>query len=499
MIAPSQQSTLSLAQAPMPQDDADRKREMSEAWKAYRGKFQDPLKVEHNKVNDNVKPNRCRTIVDKGVSFLFGPALKIQATDEAKKKEQNPDAESPIQDFLDQVWGDEDDRMTLLAKIAMNGGNCGQTFVKVIPPGGTRKIPRIVNLNPQNIRIVTDPEDSDLHLAYIIEYPINSGWQKRQIIARVDPGSTLEIWGDNDPDDTWTITNYQRRALATGQESDWRQVGDTEDWAYPFPPIFTCQNLPNPNEPWGIADLTDDLIHMNKVLIFIQSNISRILKYHAHPKTVAKGLRLDQLAVAPDDTIVLQSPDADIKNLEMSSDLSSSLNFASEIRADMDEQSRVPAVALGRLADLPKGNISGVALQLLFQPLLEKTVQKRRLYGKMIREVTRAALVLAGLIPLSQWDSYQVDIHWPDLLPIDDLAAAQTALLWKQLGVSEDTLLQSGGFDPGDEAEKSANEAQRDMNAFGKGQGAPPPLAEPGSQTVQQDQQQQQKVGMSNE
>lgn len=489
----------------MPQADADRKREMSEAWKAYRGKFQDPLKTERNKPNDNVKPNRCRTIVDKGVSFLFGPVLKIEATDETKAKEQAkktvPDGEetdvpSPIQDAIDQIWGDDDDRMTLLGKIGMNGGNCGQAFVKVIPPNGSRKIPRIVNLNPQNIRIITDPEDADLHLAYIIEYPINNGWQKRQIIARVDPDSSLEIWGDNDPDDSWTITNYQRRSLTTGQESDWQQIGQPEDWPYPFPPIFTNQNLPNPNEPWGIPDLTDDLIHMNKVLIFIQSNISRILKYHAHPKTWAKGVRLEQMQTGVDDMVVLNSTEASIGNLEMTSDLSSSLNFATEIRADMDEQSRVPAVALGRLADLPKGNISGVALQLLFQPLLEKTVQKQRLYGKLIREVTRAALVLAGLIPVEQFDSYKIDLHWPNLLPIDDLSAAQTALLWKQLGVSESTLLQGAGFDPDDEADKSAMESQRSMDAFGKGQGMPPALQV--QQQAQQDANMQQRVGMGN-
>jgi len=82
-MRPSQQQSLTqqLAQAPIPQADQDRKQQMREAWKAYRGDLQDPLKVKANQPNDNVKTNRCAPVVDKGVSFLFGPTLKIECGD----------------------------------------------------------------------------------------------------------------------------------------------------------------------------------------------------------------------------------------------------------------------------------------------------------------------------------------------------------------------------------------------------------------------------------
>lgn len=453
-----QNQPLTLAQAPLTQADYDRKRDMDDAWRAYRGKFQDPLKIKKNEPNDNVKPNRCAPIVDKGVSFLFGQVLQIQCDE---------------QDFVDGLWGDDDDRMTLLSKIAMNGGIFRQAFVKLIPPAEGQLYPRIVNLNPQNIRIITDPEDCDLHLAYVIEYPSYGGVQKKQIISRVDPDSSLATTGNDDLNDTWTITNYQRRDNSTMQ-TNWQQIGTPVEWPYPFAPIFTCQNLPNPNEPYGTSDLTPDIVEMNKVYIFTQSNISRILKYHAHPKTWGKGISDTHVQIGIDDILLLHSPDAQLQNLEMTSDLHSSLQFASELRADMDEQSRVPAVALGRQADLPKGNISGVALALLFQPLLEKTTQKQRLYGKLIREVTRAALVLMKKIDVSEYEDYPVTLAWPNLLPMDDLAAAQTALIYEQLGVSQTTLLQRLGFDPDDESDNVAAEAEKKVTAFSRGQGMPP-------------------------
>jgi hypothetical protein len=464
----------SLAQAAIPQEDADRKREMQWAWKAYHGKIPNQLKVEPNKPNDNVRPNLCASIVDKGVSYLCGKPVKIEAIDEKKTKVDGQP--SPIQDFLDGFWGDDDEKMTLLTEIAMNGGVCGQTFVKIIPATRRMKYPRIVNLNPLLVRMVTHPEDCKIILAFVIEYPISYGLQKRQIIARVDPDSNVELWGDNNPEDFWTITNYQRRAMGGGQDS-WQQAGEQKDWPYPFPPIFTNQNLPNPNESWGITDLTEEIIDQNRSYQFAMSNTARVIRYHAHPKTIAKGVRAEQINTAVDDVICLPDPSSDMKNLEMTSNLESSRAFAGDIRSNINVQSRVPAIALG--TDEPKGQISGVALMVYYQPILEKTTEKQRLYGKLIREVSRAALVLAGLIPVERFDDYKIGLHWPPLLPIDNLAAAQEGMVLEQLGVSQDTVLQGLGYNAADEAEKKANEDARQLTAFSRGQGLPPALPAP--------------------
>jgi len=337
--------------------------------------------------------------------------------------------------------------MTLQSNMGTNGGVCGQNFVKLIPAQGDMDYPRLVVMDPMLVRMVTHPEDCSLVMAFIIEYPTINDWQKRQIVARIDPNTDLYQTGDFDINDTWTITNYLRR----GQLGSWVQQGITEEWPYPFPPIFTNQNLPNPNEPWGVPDLTPDLIDSNKVLNFIQSNTSRILKFHAHPKTWVTGAGASQIQIAVDDVICFADPQAKIGTVEMHGELTASLNFAAQIRDDMDEQSRVPGVALGRIEALPRGNISGVALQLLFQPLIEKTIIKRRLYGRLIREISRAALVLAGLIDVSQYNTYKVGLQWSNLLPADDLVAAQTAVLLDQLGVSQTTLLANLGFNAEDE------------------------------------------------
>jgi hypothetical protein len=468
--APTQNLLQSLAQAPMPQSDRDRKRRIHEAWSAYRGEFQRPLKVERDQPDDNVLVNFCGPIVDKGASWLFGQPVKIEATDEAGS------AETPYLDFLTGLWGDDDDKMSLLSDAAQNGGVCGHSFMKLIPAQAQMKYPRIVVLDPEIVRKVTSPDDCSLTLAYIIEYNVSNDIQKRQIIARVDPDGLAGVAGEYDLDDTWTITNYERRGNAF-QENRWVQVGEVEEWLYPFAPIFDCKNLPNPNESWGTPDLTPDLIDQNKTLIFLLSNLARIIKYHGHPKTWAKGLGASQIDISVDGMIVLNSPDAQIGVLTPMENFDGILKVLNTIMSNMDQQSRVPAVALGRMEAFPRlGPISGVALALWFQPLIEKTETKRRLYGKMIREVSRAALVLAGLLSIENMEDCKIELHWSPLLPADNLMAAQEAILLQQLGISMQTILAGLGYNPEDEADKKAAEDRQKLAQPSHGQGMPPVL-----------------------
>ena len=449
---------------------------MRAAWDAYRGNLPDPFKIDSGQPNDNVKSNRFAAIVEKGVAFLFGQVVKITTTD-------NTTAAGPAQDYLNTAWGDDDDRMTVLSKLAMNGAVCGHAFMKIIPPNvkAGKVFPRLVILDPQNVTVQTDPDDCDTVTAYTIEYatqdPLTGGaTRKRQVIARVDPDGLAGEYGDQDTDDTWTITNCLMRAGA------WQVQGEPIAWPYPFAPIVDCQNLPNPNEFWGAPDLTPDLIEMGRVLNFVNSNISRILKMHAHPWVWARNTNASQISVAPGRIIVMPGQNAELQTLEMKSDLSSSMNFSAQLRSDMDEQSRVPGVALGRLTDLPKGTISGVALQLLFQPLIEKTVMKQRLFGRLMREASRRMLALGGFAYATE-----VEIHWPNLLPIDDNVAAQSALLLMQLGISKQTLMAELGYDYATESGRSADEAETEQTNYLQGHGPPPAHLMPSAAPVNPD------------
>jgi hypothetical protein len=138
----------------------------------------------------------------------------------------------------------------------------------------------------------------------------------------------------------------------------------------------------------------------------------------------------------------------------------------------MDEQSRVPAVALGRLADVIKGTVSGIALKLMFMPLEEKTTQKKRNYGHLIKSITRAAMVVEGVIPVAEYEDYKIDLHWPSIIPTDDSQDAQGAMALQKAGVSKTTSLNRIGIDAEEEAKKIAAESKLEE----KLQPTPPPV-----------------------
>jgi hypothetical protein len=434
---------------------------MTAAWAAYHGNWPDPLKVKPGQPSDLVKTNRCKPIVDKGVAFLFGQDVTIEVV-----------GEEQAQAVLDAFWK-LNRQMTTLAKLAMNGAVCGHAFAKIIPADPA---PRLVALNPQSVTVVTAPDDCDTVMQYCIEYDATEAGKtitRRQVFTRIDPdGNATQVPG-GDRTASWIIQHWFKR----DDMRDFAPDGPSIDWTYWWPPIVDCQNLTAPNVFWGEPDLTTDLIDLNKTLNFIQSNTSRIIKNHAHPKTFAKGISANQLDLSVDGVIAIPNPNASIENIEMQSDLASSMNFAESLRTDMDELSRVPAVATGRMANVVTGNISGIALELLFQPLIEKTHMKQRLYGEMIEEICCCVLDLAGM----GYD-HEIKVHWPHLLPVDETGEAQKAMLWEQLGVSQDTALRALGFDPEVEKEKRDEENQAEVDAFAQGKALPKgtPIPPPG-------------------
>jgi len=490
------------------QADLQRRSEIDRAWRAYRGEFPEIFKTPNGQVSDNIQPNRCAAIVDKGVSWLFGKELKIHATIDSDKTsadgiDEGDDSEDigsakaktgVVDKFaypLKKIWGSNDDMLTTLTMAAMNGGISGHVFLKIIWDSEKMQYPRLSVLDSHNVYVLSDPDDINRAVCYVIEYStklglMSNGQQKtvtkRQVIALVDAdGNARYGVGGEDDDDYWTITNWLRYDLTSpgaaqselsSQQQAWQPIGEPVDWPYPFPPIVDAMNLPNPNEFWGLPDLPPALMDLNQRLQFIESNIAKIIKSNAHPWIFATGC--DPTAIRNEPGVVqgLPANDSKVFAVSASGDLASSMAFANDLRADMDEQSRVPAVALGRQESLPRGNMSGIALTLLFQPLIEKTELKRRLYGQLVRRASAYCLALMGLV--SDWETLEVDLEWSSLLPNDDLAMAQTAQTLLSVGYSQTTMIERTGGDPDQEVERKADEQQAQMTAFAHGTGTPP-------------------------
>lgn len=405
-------------------EDATRINQMRASWDAYFGRFPQPLQNRPRKQSDAVTINRCKSVVEASVAALFGKSIDFQIATEAGEGAQA---------WLDGCWK-ANKKMTLLAKLGINGSVCGHAFLKIVP---AQPYPRIVAIDPTSVIAEYKPDDIDSITAYRIEYSASDAQgisaQYRQRITQ-QGGS-------------WVIVDQQQVGKI------W-QTTATTIWPYPFSPMLGCQNLPNPNSYWGIADLSADLLAINRELNLTYTNIARILKYHAHPKTWVQGLQGNKLSVGPDETIVL--PDgASMGALEMHSDLSSSLAYAKRLETAMDVISRTPSLALGDLADVPRGQVTGPALELMLAPQITKTESKRELYGDLLEELNRRLLIIGGY-----GANIEVFTHWPSIIPVDPQATAAVAQLYLAMGVSKSTVFAQLGFDYEEETAKIAKEQQ---------------------------------------
>ena len=90
------------------------------------------------------------------------------------------------------------------------------------------------------------------------------------------------------------------------------------------------------------------------------------------------------------------------------------------------------------------------------------------MYGRMIKEIARALLVIKGLATTRD----EIKLHWGSIIPADEKEQAEIAILDKQLGASEDTLLRKRGYDPENERKKREFDRPIGMaGAFDAGKG----------------------------
>ncbi|MGI6376442.1 MAG: phage portal protein [Anaerolineales bacterium] len=411
-------------------DELERQMRYRRAWEAYHGQSPGLLKVREGDHDDNVRVNFARALVDKGVSFLFGKELSFEI---------DQTQETPAERWLDACWR-ANRKALLLQKLALNGAVCGHAWLKLTQPP-MLAYPRLIVIDPANVAVGLAIDDIERVDWYRIQYTAIDPRRGelvvlRQWIVRSDSGVG------------WDVIDEESRGGGS-----WQETGRVL-WAYDWPPLIDCQNLPLPNEYFGVGDLEDDVLELCRAMDFVLSNTMRIIRFHAHPKTWARGIETDRVKVTADELIILESDTAELHNLEMESDLASSLALYERLREALHDISRVPEIASGRLDRV--GHLSGLALQLLYQPLLEKTQAKRNTYGEMLVELNRRLLELGG------WGSDMItELHWPELLPEDTREMREVALMDDQLGVSRDTLLRRLGYDPElEQRKRGAQEAE---------------------------------------
>lgn len=458
------------------------------AQEAYEATLPDPIVVE-GPVDDNVKVNPARAMIDTSVDFLFGNEIKFELSPvkaDQYSDQSSTDMGTPMnttEDWLkslNRCWR-ANRKQSLLQQMGKSGAIHGDVFIKFVPEdsGNNNEFPRMILLDPANVDIVTDPNDCNKVLEYSISYLIpadENGNPPTLRIQKITANREESPYSDHYTTKSWSMQNYELEmqwvfgaGWVPGDNVE-VPVGPEVVWPYKWAPVEHCQNLELPNQVWGLADLDNSAVELIKSLQRATSSINKIVRIHGSPRMYAKGVSPDDsmdIDVSADNMITLPAsgPDQDLKILNALSSVDSHIKFVQDLEEKLQIGMQVPAIALGKQSTASTA-IGGLTLSILYAPILQKTRMKRVSYGDMIDRINVKLLILMGYDDESLYDG--LTTIWPEAMPGSKYLDRQTIQQDQQMGLSKYTTMMALGYDAETEAQRRIQETNDELEMMAK-------------------------------
>jgi len=474
-----------LAGGMSPEASADEKRAKSELTlrEYFAGIHPRQMTVKSGEADDNITLSFTTLVVDRTVSRLFGAPITFDLPGEET---------TPQDETLAKIWN-ANKQAILLHKLAQFGAIYGHCYVKIVPEGVESQakenelLPRLVALNPLYMRMDADPTDLERIIRYVLQftYQLANGDResRREITELVTAAqmiATARVRAAKKAEADYGQDVGAREAAIAQAEADakpgaknhweisrsilrkdgnWMPDGETEVWEYEFAPIVSWQNLPLADSIYGQSDI-EGILELQDRINFCEGNIGKIIRHHAHPHVWLKGAQMgDRTEWGPENYMSFKSEGAEVKSLEMSSDLASSRAFGLDLRQSLFDISRT--VDITSIVD-KIGQVTNLGLRILFKDEMDKLASKRLLYGDALAELNRRLLILSGFTGA---DADGGVVIWPDPLPTDEMAKAQALQVELGMGtVSKETIATELGRDWAQEEERIAKQGAATTN-----------------------------------
>lgn len=374
--------------------------------------------------------NYCRVFVDKFVAFELGEAFTISTHPSMSESVVTTDNRT-LFEYIEDVWEDNN-QYTFITEVGQMKSVTGESWVQVRyfspnelnDPFGEYPMGRIrlMLLPSSTVFPEFDPHDRSKLLKLTIMYQYDK-LVKTGILGRTSKKRVLfkQVWTDEE-------------CIVTDD-------GKTETYPnkYKVIPFTLIKNLPIACRTEGLSDL-EDIIPLNVELNLKKSNVSEIIDYHAAPVTVVYGAKVGSLEKGANKMWGGLAKDARIENLELKGDLGASTSYISDLRLSMCEVGGVPEGVLGGSQSI--SNTSGVAMQYMNLPIIEKTRLKRQETENGLERINKLIILISmleGIIrkpsDVSLRDFFHTECEIPDTLPKDALLELQQIQIEMQLGI----------------------------------------------------------------
>ena len=274
----------------------------------------------------------------------------------------------------------------------------------------------------------------------------------RPVVAAVDPQGIWAWWRPDNPGEVYRVVHrYQVShdeaetlfgARPAGNGSGGR-VTVVEEWwpdryrvelggepvietanPYGWIPYLIYPNLARPHEFWGASDL-EDLVDVCRELNRRMTTISRILEVAGYPITVLENVSGSE-GIRAEAGAVWELPEASrayLLDMLQGGGVNLHIEYVQLLYRQLHDLSETPRTAFGDSGR----SISGVALEVEIQPLVQKVMRKRRTWDSVYRR--RNAMVLDLLERFGGEDIgglRRTETIWGEVLPSDRESLART-------------------------------------------------------------------------
>lgn len=401
-----------------------------------------------------ITTNYTRLFVDKYVAFEFGKGFVITVPEnmedvpvtindtitlrdsdtdrdgvvEGEEQGKTVTREKTIVEFLDEVWKNNK-RAILTTEIGQMKSITGDAWVR--PSFVSAEELKEENSDPFDefpngmIRLTLlptqyafprfNPHDRDRIDEFLVIYPIHKDSPLDELGMRGDSSKNVlykEIW--------------TKDRIVVKEDSE---IIDEMENPYGFIPFVQIKNYPLAGRSFGQSDL-DDVIPLNTEYNLKNSDMSEVIDYHSAPITLVYGAKIGNLEKGANKVWGGLPKDSRVENLYMQGDLVAAQSYNSKIKTSMCEVGSVPETVIGGAQAI--SNTSGVALQYMNLPLVERTNIKKDCTVEGIEYLHKMILAIAveeGLIKIpdgvQRKDFFTTYVKINDTLPKDTLLELQ--------------------------------------------------------------------------
>lgn len=201
---------------------------------------------------------------------------------------------------------------------------------------------------------------------------------------------------------------------------------------YGFIPFIIFPNIRQPKHFWGVSDIPA-LMQSQRELNRALTQLSRILEVSGNPIAVLQGVEsAEEIKVAPGQVWTLpEDARAYLLDLLAGGGIRLHVDYIDMIYRCLHDISEAPRAAYGGI----ERELSGVALELELQSLLQKVRRKRIIRTAVYNTRNRMILALHKIYNGEDLTDVQTRVIWGAVLPQDRARLAQNEQLLVQSGV----------------------------------------------------------------